>query len=144
MVYAWIQMQPSQIKKEIKTAMVVNGITERRFHFKTLTPVYQRMKARITDPDHFKELEWKYSDYAKQENEVSNAVKLVLNEFKLYRNYERDDIMRKFSTLPINFTDIHSFLDELVFGDTNRDANLKIPGNLWLSELFLKSQIDIV
>ena len=64
--------------------MVVNGVTERLFHFKTLTPVYQRMKERITNPDRFKERDWKFEDYAKTENEVSDAVKLVLNEFKLY------------------------------------------------------------
>ena len=47
--------------------------------------------------------------------------------------------MKKFTTLPINFTDIFDFIDDVIFGDSNRDANLKIPGNLWLSELFLKA-----
>ena len=42
------------------------------------------MKERITDPHRFKEQDWKYEEYAKTETEVSDAVKLVLNEFKLY------------------------------------------------------------
>ena len=53
----------------------------------------------------------------KHEKTIRKHVKFVLNEFQLNQNFDKQDIMKKFKTLPYEFDKIYDFLEQLVFED---------------------------
>ena len=68
----------------------------------------------------------------------------MLNEFRNNRNYKKEDILKKHKKLPDNFDPVYEFLRKLAFKDNNVDVNKKIYGKLWIRELFMKGQSNIL
>lgn len=131
-------MPPEKALEEVELAMVKTGSSGQHFKFKTCTPIYPTMEKKLTDPDYWNKLGWTYAGQMKQEKEKAHACEMVLYEFKHKRIYDKNEIRKHAKKLPTDFEETFDFLTKLVLRDKNFDHNRKIPGDLWVRELYMK------
>ena len=130
--------------KEIEMAMVRVGAIDKFFKFKTLTPIYPTMFQKLTDHDYWTKFEWTFEKSMAQEKMKQNNIKLILNEFQHNHIFEKDEIRKRHRRLPDEFDMDHTYLKKLVFRDDNYEAGQYVEGKLWLRELFMKAQTNIL
>ena len=63
--------------------MISNGISDRYFQFKTITPIFQPVYEKITDPDYWTNKEWNYKVEHKAEAQINKKVGTSLNRLKM-------------------------------------------------------------
>ena len=63
--------------------------------------------------------------------------------FKITNNLTKEEVMKR-KNLPDNFELSYDYMAKLVFVDNNFDSDLQIDGRLWLRELFLQAQSNMI
>ena len=124
--------------------MLKCGAQDRYFRFLTLVEVFPTMKKKITEADYWDDFQWTFAKQVKQEKEKAQACRTVLYEFKHKRQYNIDDCRRQLKTVPKDFDESFNYLKLLTLRDDNYDFETRIPAKLWVRELFMKGQTNIL
>ena len=140
---SWITMPPEVALHEVDMGMIRVGTLQRFYKFKTLTPIYPTMIGKLTDENYWDDKKWSHSKQLKAERKELADLEKSLEIFKHCNQLSKEEVML-LPNLPDNFELSYDYLTHLVLKDNNYDWSLKIDGRLWIRELFLQAQANML
>ena len=80
-LFAWVEVQPETVMKEINRALVRMQVAQDTFTYKTLSPIYPLLKDKLEDIRYYEKNEFTIPASKKEEKSKIEAIEPVLFQF---------------------------------------------------------------